>query len=171
MGKLYWMAVFLLVLAAGGARAQDRTVSGTVTGGDDGSTLVGVNILEKGTTNGTVTDASGNYSMTVKDDATLVFSFIGYAPQEIAVGNRTAISVILQPDVATLNEVVVVGYGTVKKSDATGALAVVDSRAFNKGVVNSPRSCWPVRLPVFRLPPTAVLPVIHLRSASVAGRR
>jgi len=139
MGKLYWIAVFLLMLAAGGARAQSRTVSGTVTGGDDGSTLVGVNILEKGTTNGTVTDASGNYVMKVKDNATLVFSFIGYAPQEIAVDNRTAISVVLQPDVATLNEVVVVGYGTVKKSDATGALAVVDSRTFNKGVVNSPQ--------------------------------
>lgn len=139
MGKFYWVPVLLLVLAAGGARAQSRAVTGTVTGSDDGSTLVGVNILEKGTTNGTVTDARGAYSLQVHDHSTLIFSFIGYAPQEVVVGSRTAIDVVLAPDVATLNEIVVVGYGTVKKADATGALAVVDARAFNKGVVNSPQ--------------------------------
>jgi TonB-dependent starch-binding outer membrane protein SusC len=116
-----------------------RTVSGTVKGGDDGTALPGVNILEKGSTNGTVTDSEGNYSINVHENAILVFSFVGYASQEIPVGTQSQIKISLELDIATLNEVMVIGYGTVKKTDATGSLSVIDTRSFNKGVVNSPQ--------------------------------
>src|SRR5688572_12123695 len=85
--------------------AQSRTVTGTVTSADDGSALPGVNILEKNTTNGTVTDADGNYSILVNDRAILVFSFVGYASQEFEVGSQTSINTVLSPDITTLSEV------------------------------------------------------------------
>ncbi|SHH26572.1 iron complex outermembrane recepter protein [Chryseolinea serpens] len=141
MMKLYSIArgMALLCLLATTAWAQSRTITGSVKSADDGNFLPGVNILEKGTSNGTVTDAQGNYSILVKENATLVFSFVGYASTEVQVGNQTTIAVTLSPDVSTLEEVVVVGYGTVKKTDASGSLAVVSSETFNKGVVNSPQ--------------------------------
>ncbi|HTJ47896.1 MAG TPA: TonB-dependent receptor [Cyclobacteriaceae bacterium] len=143
MTKLYWISgrcmMILLCFLAGQAWAQSRTVTGKVTGADDGTVLPGVNVLEKGTVNGTATDAEGNFSIQVKENAVLVISFVGYAPQEITVGNQSSIAVALLPDIATLNEVVVIGYGSVKKTDATGALAVIDSKVFNKGVVGSPQ--------------------------------
>jgi TonB-linked SusC/RagA family outer membrane protein len=119
--------------------AQSRTVTGKVTSADDGSALPGVNILEKNTTNGTVTDADGNYSILVNDRAILVFSFVGYASQEFEVGSQTSINTALSPDITTLSEVMVIGYGEVKKSDATGSVGLVTSKEFNKGVVSSPQ--------------------------------
>lgn len=107
--------------------AQSRTVSGTVTAQEDNSALPGVNITVKGTTTGTVTDASGAYSLSVPDNnTTLVFSYIGYKTQEIAVGTRSTIDLALTADISSLEEVVVVGYGTQKKADLTGSVAVVD---------------------------------------------
>lgn len=143
MTKLYQIVrsslLILLCFAASQALAQNRTITGRITSSDDGSPLPGANILEKGTSNGTVCDGMGNFSLSVHENAVLVFSFIGYKAQEIPVSNQTVINVSLGPDVATLNEIVVVGYGTVKKSDATGAVALIDSKAFNKGVVTSPQ--------------------------------
>ena len=131
--------IVALCFLASEAWSQSRTISGIVTSSDETSPIPGVNILEKGTSNGTVTDADGKYSIQVHEGVTLVFSFVGYAPQEIVVGNQTALDIVLAPDVSTLNEVVVIGYGTVKKSDATGSLAVLSSDNFNKGAVNSPQ--------------------------------
>jgi TonB-linked SusC/RagA family outer membrane protein len=143
MTKLYWISgrclMILLCFLATQALAQTKTITGTITASDDGASLPGANVIEKGTNNGTVTDASGNYTINVKENATLVFSFVGYASQEVQVDARGSVSISLSPDVSTLQEVVIVGYGTVKKSDATGAVAVVDSKTFNKGVVNSPQ--------------------------------
>lgn len=113
-------------------------VNGKVTSSDDGSALPGVNVVEKGTSNGANTDADGNYSIKVGANATLVFSFVGYATQEIAAGSRTTIDVSLQTDVTALSEVVVIGYGSVKITDATGAVAAVRSEDFNGGVIASP---------------------------------
>lgn len=79
------------------------TVTGTVTSADDNASLPGVSILEKETTNGTVTNAEGNYSISVNDNATLVFSFVGYASQEIAVGGRSSIDLITEQDVTSLD--------------------------------------------------------------------
>ena len=105
------------------ALAQDRTVSGKVTDAETGDNLPGVNIIIKGTTVGTSTDASGNYSLSVSgDNAVLVFSFIGYLTAEAPIGNQSVINQTLQSDIKSLEEVVVVGYGTQRKADLTGAV-------------------------------------------------
>ena len=104
---------------------QDREITGTVTA-TDGETMPGVNVVIKGSTSGTVTDATGKFALSVPgNDAVLVFSFIGYASQEVAVGNRSVVDVALAPSLETLSEVVVIGYGTVKKSDLTGSVSSV----------------------------------------------
>lgn len=128
----------LLLLIAHVSFAQ-QVVTGKVTSSDDGSPIPGVNILEKGTTNGSVTDGEGGFKINVGANATLVFSFVGYASQEIAVGNQTNIAVVLQTDVTALSEVVVIGYGEVQKKDATGAVLAISNKDFNKGVLTSPQ--------------------------------
>ncbi len=106
------------------------TVSGVVTD-DSNHTLPGVNILEKGTTNGTTTDAQGRYSITVvAENSVLTFSFIGFAQQDVLVGGRTEINIRLVPEITSLEEVVVVGYGTQRKRDITGSVARVTSEKF-----------------------------------------
>lgn len=105
---------------------QKIPVQGRVIGGDDGSPIPGVNILLKGTTTGTQTDVNGAYSLEVPSETSiLVFSAIGYATQEIVVGSRSVIDVQLEVDVKTLQELVVVGYGTQDKRDVTGAVATI----------------------------------------------
>jgi TonB-dependent starch-binding outer membrane protein SusC len=107
------------------ANAQNRTVSGKVTD-SEGISLPGVSVTVKGTSTGSITDANGKYSTSVSGtNNTLVFSYVGYKAQEVSVGNKTTIDVNLVEDAAVLNEVVVVGYGTMKKSDLTGAIAQV----------------------------------------------
>lgn len=101
-------------------------ISGTVTDAE-GVPLAGANVVEKGTTNGTQTDFDGNFSITVGEDAVLVFSYIGFAAQEIEVEGQEVITVSLVEDAAGLEEVVVVGYGTQKKSDLVGSVASVSS--------------------------------------------
>ncbi len=120
------------------AMAQERAVSGKVTSSDDGSSVPGVNILEKGTNNGTVSDMDGNYKLTVGNNAVLVFSFVGFATQEVAVGSQSVVNVGMKADVTTLSEVVVIGYGTVQKKDLTGAVISVKSEDFVRGVIASP---------------------------------
>jgi TonB-dependent starch-binding outer membrane protein SusC len=115
-----------------------QTVSGKVTDAEDSSGIPGVNVLEKGTTNGTVTDADGNFRISVGSNATLVFSFVGYAVQEASVGSQSTINVTMQSDVTSLSEVVVVGYGTQEKKELTSAVTSVKSEDFNKGTVNDP---------------------------------
>ena len=117
--------------------AQDITVTGTVTDALEGYTLPGVNVLVKGTTMGTTTNADGVYSIQVSPDATLVFSFIGYVEQEIPVNNRRTIDVDLQVDVLEIAEVVTIGYGTVKRDDVTGSVAAVSAKDFNRGNITS----------------------------------
>lgn len=107
-------------------------INGNVTD-DLGSPLPGASIVEKGTTNGVTTNFDGNFSISVASDAVLVVSYIGYATQEVAVENQTQISVSLQPDTAALDEVVVVGYGTQRKTDLTGAIASVREEDFTQG--------------------------------------
>ncbi len=114
-----------------------QTVTGTVTG-DDGP-LPGVTIIEKGTQNGASTDFDGNYSIDVGADAVLVFSFIGFTSQEVAVNGQSTINVTLLVDAQSLDEVVVIGYGTVRKKDATGSVETLKADDFNKGVATSPQ--------------------------------
>jgi len=119
-------------------KTADRTVSGVVKG-DGGELLPGVSVLIKGTTRGSTTGVDGKYSIAVSDDPraeiTLVFSYVGYQNQEVAVGNRSTIDISLVPDLKSLEEVVVVGYGTQKREQITSAVASVKSEDFVKGPV------------------------------------
>ena len=116
----------------------EQTVSGTVTDQEAGGGLPGVNVLAKGTSLGTVTDADGNYRLSIPDEVTtLVFSSIGYLTTEIEIGGQTTINLALAPDVQSLEEVVVVGYGTQKKSDVTGAIGTVSSEELLRAPVTN----------------------------------
>ena len=122
----------LFVLASTTAFAQ-RQVNGKVTGAADNAAIPGVTVLVKGTTNATSTDAGGNYSIEVPNDqSTLAFSFIGFQPQEVVVGNQTTINVVLEEDAQALDELVVIGYGTQKRSDLTGAVGSVSEVELEK---------------------------------------
>lgn len=114
------------------AVAQQQ-VSGTVTDASNEEALPGVNILVKGTSNGTITDANGDFSLQVPgSDAVIVFSSIGYEGQEVTVGNQSTFDIQLIPDLTELTEVVVVGYGTQKKSDVTGAISQVSGESLRE---------------------------------------
>lgn len=116
----------------------DRTIRGTVSSTEDGKPLPGVSIVAKGTSKGTVTDAEGRYSLSVGDEVTtLVFSFIGYAKQEVLISGRSAVDVSLKTDDNALSEVVVVGYGTQKRRDLTGSIASVSERELKAVAVSS----------------------------------
>jgi len=128
----------LMMLFTTSLWAQNRIVNGTITASDDGSAIPGVNIVEKGTNNGSVTNVDGTYSISVGANATLVFSFVGYTSQEVVVGNQTSINVNLKPDVTSLQEVVVIGYGQVEAKDVTGTLVSLKAKDFNPGVLVSP---------------------------------
>ncbi|WP_420149362.1 SusC/RagA family TonB-linked outer membrane protein [Spirosoma sp.] len=132
------MLAMVLLLGNSAAWAQGRTVTGTVTD-PAGGALPGVSVQIKGTQRGTNTGADGKYSLAnVPDNATLVFSFIGFTSQEAAVGNRSTVDVKLADDTKALEEVVVVGYGTAKRKDLTGSVAQVTARDFNPGINPNP---------------------------------
>ena len=130
--------LFLMVglLCAIGATAQSITVRGTVVD-PSGEPLIGASILAEGTSVGTATDIGGNYAINVNPDATLVFSYVGYDPQSVAVKGRTTIDVTMKENSVMLNEVVAIGYGVVKKSDATGSVAVVKPDEIEAGLATS----------------------------------
>ncbi|MGA0555643.1 SusC/RagA family TonB-linked outer membrane protein [Larkinella sp. VNQ87] len=108
---------------------QERTISGQVLSSEDNTPLPGVNIAVKGSTRGTTTDAEGKYRLAIpSNDAVLVFSSVGFISQEITAGTRTTLTISLKADDRTLNEVVVVGYGTQKKSQLTGAITQVTAK-------------------------------------------
>ena len=116
---------------------QAQEISGTVS--DATGPLPGASVVVKGTTTGSQTDFDGNYTLNdVPEDATLVFSYIGYANQEVAVNGQTNIDVTLQEDAQALDEVVIIGYGQTTIKDATGAVSAVQSEDFNKGIISSP---------------------------------
>lgn len=109
--------------------AQEKVISGRVTSSEDAAALPGINILQKGTTNGTVTDADGNYKITLTPGSTtLVFSFIGYITSEVEIGSRAIVDVTMEVDVKQLSEVVIVGYGSQSKQDITGNIATVSGK-------------------------------------------
>ena len=116
----------IVLTRASERQADKKTVTGTITDSETNSGLPGVTILEKGTGNGTITDLDGKYSISVPGDAVLVISYVGYVTEEISVAGMTELSIALVPDIISLEDVVVIGYGTVRKSDLTGAVAKVD---------------------------------------------
>ncbi|MFN4146290.1 MAG: SusC/RagA family TonB-linked outer membrane protein [Runella sp.] len=129
----------LMALVWLAAIAQAQTVSGVITAAENGEALPGVNVLVKGSNQGTTTDNTGRYTLKIPNsNATIVVSFIGYLKQEIAVGGRSTIDVKLEVDTKALEEVVVVGYGTQEKVNLTGAVGVADSkRLMNRPIANA----------------------------------
>ncbi|WP_228851333.1 SusC/RagA family TonB-linked outer membrane protein [Aegicerativicinus sediminis] len=122
--KKYLLLVFLLLGITG--FSQERTITGTVTGADDGMPLPGVNVLIQGSTRGTTTDFDGNYSIEVSTGEILEFSYVGFITQNITITSQNQLDVVLQTDVQSLDEVVVIGYGTAQKRDLTGSIVKVD---------------------------------------------
>ncbi|MBK6346418.1 MAG: SusC/RagA family TonB-linked outer membrane protein [Bacteroidales bacterium] len=131
--------LFLSLTFAYQGYAQGVRITGKVTDANDGKTMPGVTIAVKNTTTGTITDIDGNFTLNVNKGAALVFSFIGYNTQEVVIADQVTLKIVMVPSVTTLEEAVVIGYGTVKKSDATGSIAVVSSKDFNRGAITSPQ--------------------------------
>ena len=131
--QTFWLLAAFLVLP--GILSAQRTITGTVTDTDTGETLIGVNIIAKGTATGTSTDIDGTYSLKLSEEVKEIeFSYTGYAVQTIEVGASNIIDVQLGAG-TVLDEVVVIGYGTVKREDATGSIASVGSEDFNRGAI------------------------------------
>jgi len=128
----------MLLVGHSGITQQKKGISGVVTD-NAGNAMPGVTVVIKGTNMGVLTDAQGNYSFAnVQNEGSLIFSFVGMKPQEVAIAGKTKIDVVLQEDVIGLEEVVAVGYGTMKKKDLTGSVANVnDSRLLDKPVMNT----------------------------------
>ncbi|GAB3991241.1 TonB-dependent receptor [Spirosoma daeguense] len=129
-----WLLSLLLCLPV---LAQEITISGRVTSSDDGSPLPGVTIQLKGENRGTNTDANGNYKISASANNTLIFSFIGYTNQEVAIGNRTSVNVALTGDSQQLSEVVVTGYGTQQRRDVTGSVGTIKGEGFKNIAIPS----------------------------------
>ena len=133
------LILMLSLLLGNYAMAQQSVLTGKVTDSSSGESLPGVSIVVKGTTNGTITNIDGIFSLGVKKGDVIQFSFVGYKTQEIVANAQKNLTVALAVDNAELQEVVVIGYGQVKKSDATGSVSTVSSKDFNKGGIASPQ--------------------------------
>ncbi len=131
------VGLICLLLAGFNGLAQERSISGRIVSGEDNEPLPGVTIVVKGTTTGTITDIDGNYKIDANQGDILSVSFVGFQTQEVTVGVQSTINVSLELDLKTLEEVVVVGYGTQKKSDLTGAVASITGDALRGTVTAS----------------------------------
>src|SRR5690554_1078763 len=140
-----YLAVFLVFI--GGLHGYAQTQISGVVKEENGDFLPGVNILEKGTLNGAISDIDGSYSITVGESAVLIFSFIGYGSKEIVVGNQSEINVELSPDMTSLSEVIVVGYGEQRKETLTGSVANVSGDDLVKSPAANVTSSLAGRLP------------------------
>lgn len=129
----------LLCLYTSSLFSQNIPVQGKVTASDDGLPMIGVNVVVKGGTAGASTDEDGRYNLSAPSgNDTLIFSYLGYVTQRIGISNRNVIDVLMAPDVAVLDDIVVVGYGTQKKSDLTGAVSSVRGSDLTKIPASSP---------------------------------
>ena len=123
------LLLLILFFAGSIAFGQKRVITGKVTGSDTGESLPTATVAVKGTSRGVITDLNGNYQIEIQSgDAALVFSFVGYEPLEVQIGNQTVINAVLTVKRAALEEVVVIGYGTVRKSDLTGSVSSVKAK-------------------------------------------
>ena len=145
MFKLKSILLSVLLLAGFTAFAQQITVTGVVTSSTDGYGVIGAAVMEKGTTNGTTTDFDGNFTLTVKEGAVLVFSSIGYTTLELPA--QAQMSVVMDEDSQLLNEVVVTGYTVQRKADLTGAISTVNTEDLAKQNENNPVKALQGRVP------------------------
>lgn len=134
--KIYYLMILLLGIPIF-VSAQSETVSGKVIDSEDQSAIPGVNVMVKGTNRGTTTDFDGNFKLQVNNEDVLVFSFIGYKKKEVAVGAQTSFEIEMEPDIETLQEVVVVGYGTQEKKSVTGSISSVSSEELETLPINN----------------------------------
>ncbi|MGK9368353.1 SusC/RagA family TonB-linked outer membrane protein [Melioribacter sp. Ez-97] len=138
---ILFLIVFLLMQAGSVLYAQEWELRGKVTDAEDGSPIIGANIIEKGTTNGTATDVNGEFRLKVRKGSVLVISSVGYAKVEVTIVDQKYLEIAMNVEAEQLTEVVVVGigYGEVKKSDATGSVAAISAKDFDKRVITSPQ--------------------------------
>ena len=123
-GKILLLSVLFTALSSFSAYAQEKTITGTITD-EIGMPLPGANVLETGTLNGATTDFDGKYSIQVNSGGSLTFSYVGYKTQIIAITDQAKIDLSLKPDLQQLDDIVVIGYGSVQKKDLTGSVATV----------------------------------------------
>lgn len=139
--KFVIVLMFLMMQTSSILFAQGFEIRGKVTSADDGSALIGATVLEKGTSNGIATDLNGEFKLRVRRGSILAVSYIGYLKQEVTVSNQNYLTIALKVDTKLLKEVEVVGigYGEVKKSDATGSVTAISAKDFSKGSITSPQ--------------------------------
>ncbi len=125
--KSFSLLLFIALFFPFTLQAQSLQVKGKVVDADN-QPLIGVNVIEKGTQNGTITNFDGNFVLSVSSEATLVFSYIGFAEREVVWDGVSDLNIVLEEDVALLDEIVVIGYGSRRKADLTGSIAVVDTK-------------------------------------------
>ena len=131
------LILILSLLLGNMAMAQQFVLSGKVTDSSSGESLPGVTIVVKGTNNGTVSDVDGDFTLNVNSGVVLELQYVGYVRQEVLISGQKKLSIALVSENEQVDEVVVIGYGQVKKSDATGAISTVSSNQFNKGAITS----------------------------------
>lgn len=136
MNRKAWIVAIMLLCLSFPGLAQKITVTGNVSD-TTGEPLIGASVLAKGTQEGTATDFDGNFTISVEPNAVLVVSYVGYDTKEVAVDGQTTINVVLSENSVVLNEVVAIGYGTVKKSDATGAVSAIKPSEIQAGLATS----------------------------------
>ena len=137
MQRALLLALLFVCLTPLSTLAQTIQLTGTVTD-TKGESLIGASVLEKGTSNGCITDIDGNFTLTVSPKALMVISYVGYVTQEIPLNGQKNIKIALKDDSEMLDEVVVVGYGTMKRSDMTGAISSVDVEELSKRTTTNP---------------------------------
>ncbi len=148
------LAAIILLLFIGQSYGQSRQITGKIVSAADQSGLPSASVVQKGTNTGVVTDMDGNYKITVSGpESRLVFSYIGYVDQEIVVGNQSIINVSLAEDANALSEVVVIGYGSQKKSDLTGSVSSVDAEELGKFATSNATSTLQGRMAGVRVSP------------------
>jgi iron complex outermembrane receptor protein len=167
---LRYLVLFLAFASASVGYAQEVALTGVVTDASDGSTIPGVTVVIKGTTTGTVTDIDGKYSLKVKSGDAIVFSYVGYTSQEVAYAGQKTLDISLATGVKSLNELVVIGYGSVKKQDATGSVATLGEKDFNQGRITSPQQAIIGKIPGVQVTTVGGTPggdaVIRIRGGS-----
>ena len=139
--KVQWACMLLscLLISLNVSAQNSKPISGTVTD-VTGEPVIGASVSMKGTTSGTVTDVNGNFQLTAADNAVLVVSYIGYTTQEVPVAGKSTFNIVLKEDTQLLDELVVIGYGTMKKGDLTGSITAIGEKDFQKGLVTNPTS-------------------------------
>ncbi|MBU1374025.1 MAG: SusC/RagA family TonB-linked outer membrane protein [Bacteroidetes bacterium] len=154
--RLLSLSLLLIFFTFEFVSAQTKTIEGKVIDKKDGSPLIGVSVKVKNTNSGTVTDFNGKFQLKVNDGVTtLEVSYIGYKTIEVAIGTKRSYEIVLEADNTSLNEVVVVGYGTQKIKDATGSVATLGTKDFNKGVISSPEQLLQGRLAGVQVTPAS----------------